>query len=470
VDNSINKKKIFISYAHEDAEAAKSLFNDLNEFDDINNPYLDLFLDKESLLPGQNWRKIIETELKDSHYFIILLSNNSIEQNRYVQEELKIAKDLSKERPDSQIYIIPIRLDDCQIPESLQNLHIVDLFPDRKKSFTNVLKALEIGKPKKLDISHWENLLSAIEQQNCIPFIGDSALEFFNQADDEYFLTSKEIARVWAKQYEYPIEGVYELPKVAQYLALKEGTENHPKTTFSNRLKRLKLPDFRTEKYKASPHAILADLNLPLFITTNYDHLLEEALRVRGRKPVSQFCNWNDQLRNAAEMGMVPPLFKQDPTYEPTIERPLIFHFHGSIEYPPSMVLTERDYFEFVINMNREADRDILPKNIRTALTLSSLLFIGYQLEDTDFRSIFQGGLSFMSSVPRTRTSIAVLQINIPSIANDKVKKRRIVKYLENYTFNMFKIIVYWGNSEEFIEELRVNWKSFINNGTITNV
>ena len=43
------KPKIFLSYAHEDIGMAKRIYNDLKNYG------LDIWLDTESLLPGEIW-------------------------------------------------------------------------------------------------------------------------------------------------------------------------------------------------------------------------------------------------------------------------------------------------------------------------------------------------------------------------------------------------------------------------------
>ena len=297
IDN--NKKSIFISYAHEDAEAAHRLFNELKEFDDPDDPHLELFLDKKSIMPGQKWRDVIENAIKESQYFIILLSKNSIDKNSYVQEELKVAKEIAKALPGFEIYIIPIRLDDCQIAEPIQELHTVDFFPDWQEGFQIVLNSMGIKKLERLPPSLWEHLLSAIDQKKCIPLIGESAIELFNQLDSKSFLTNNELAKEWAETYHYPLEGPYQLPKIAQFLAIQEGGEIFPKANISDRLEQLereKKPDFSLEKYKKSPHAILAQFDLPIYITTNYDHFMEYALeRQEGKEPFPEICRWNDE-------------------------------------------------------------------------------------------------------------------------------------------------------------------------------
>ena len=120
------------------------------------------------------------------------------------------------------------------------------------------------------------------------------------------------------------------------------------------------------------------------------------------------------------------------------------------------MVLTERDYFDFVIKLNKEDERDLLPTVIRQELPRSSLLFIGYNLQDLNFRAIFQGALSFSRRKSR-KISVAV-QIP-PSISNDK--KQRVVKYLDDYTKNMFEVHAYWGNTADFVKEFRQRREKF---------
>jgi hypothetical protein len=98
---------------------------------------------------------------------------------------------------------------------------------------------------------------------------------------------------------------------------------------------------------------------------------------------------------------------------------------------------------------------------LRKALPTSTLLFIGYSLDDINFRSIFQGGLSFMSSVRKRGNSIAVIQI---PVENDSVKKEKVTKYMEKYTNHMYEIVIYWGEPNDFIEELQTRWKEFKEN------
>ena len=69
---SENKPKIFLSYAHEDIAMANKIYKDLKRFG------LDIWFDNENLLPGQKWNVAIEKAIKNSTYYLVLLSSHSI--------------------------------------------------------------------------------------------------------------------------------------------------------------------------------------------------------------------------------------------------------------------------------------------------------------------------------------------------------------------------------------------------------
>ncbi len=134
--NGSHKITIFISYAREDFDAAKKLSEDLKQAGFIT------WLDKESLAPGQNWKTSINNAIKKSRYFIPLLSSKSVKKRGFVQKEFKYALDILDEFPESQIFIIPVRLDDCEIPyEKLKDIEYVDLFPDWNKGEQGFIQA-----------------------------------------------------------------------------------------------------------------------------------------------------------------------------------------------------------------------------------------------------------------------------------------------------------------------------------------
>ena len=132
------------------------------------------------------------------------------------------------------------------------------------------------------------------------------------------------------------------------------------------------------------PHRVLADLPLPVYITTNYDDLMEQALKSRGKTPIQEICRWNKYAMQSKRTSS---------NYVPTREKPLVFHLHGTYEIQESLVLTEYDYLDFLAAISRTAissKQNILPPRIQEAFTDTSLLFLGYRIADWDFHVLFR--------------------------------------------------------------------------------
>ena len=94
---------MFISYAREDFNAASRFYNQLRAAG------LNPWLDKVSILPGQNWDKEIRNAIKNSRYFLSLNSLSSVQKIGFVQKELKNALERQEYFPESAVYLIPIR-------------------------------------------------------------------------------------------------------------------------------------------------------------------------------------------------------------------------------------------------------------------------------------------------------------------------------------------------------------------------
>ncbi len=139
---SISKrtKRVFISYARENFETAERIYNDLKK----SGAYP--WLDRQNLLAGENWKNTIAKNIKkNSDYFLTLLSSKSASKRGFVHIEQKIALKVADEFSENKIFIIPVRLDNCELPEKLEDLHCVDLFSDYEEGMKEIFKAL-IGK------------------------------------------------------------------------------------------------------------------------------------------------------------------------------------------------------------------------------------------------------------------------------------------------------------------------------------
>jgi hypothetical protein len=140
---SKNKPKIFISYAHEDIGMAKQIYNDLKRFG------LDVWIDYENLLPGQQWKVAIEKEIKRSTYYIVLLSSHSVTKRGFIPKEMKIAYEVLKQCPKDDIDMIPVRLDNCEPALKITEVQWVDLFPDNEYE-NGIKKILKVVNPEGL--------------------------------------------------------------------------------------------------------------------------------------------------------------------------------------------------------------------------------------------------------------------------------------------------------------------------------
>lgn len=96
------------------------------------------------MVPGQPWKNIIEKEIKNSTYFLALLSSKSLSKKGFFQKELKLALEYFEEIPDSNIFFIPIRIDECNLVDiNLSKFHWVDLFPFYNNGLKNILRSLK---------------------------------------------------------------------------------------------------------------------------------------------------------------------------------------------------------------------------------------------------------------------------------------------------------------------------------------
>ncbi|MBF8276830.1 MAG: hypothetical protein HW406_212 [Candidatus Brocadiaceae bacterium] len=119
-------KKTFVSYARADKDMARRVFNCLKETEGI-----EPWFDEESLLPGAKWRPEIRKAIRESDYFLALVSSNSNKGRGVRHSELDQALNILQEFPINERYLIPVRLDECEMPrDELEEITWVDVFPD----------------------------------------------------------------------------------------------------------------------------------------------------------------------------------------------------------------------------------------------------------------------------------------------------------------------------------------------------
>ncbi len=116
------KLKVFLCYSSGDKKIIRELYHNLRR--DGFNPWLD----EEDLLPGQDWRAEISKTVRTSDVVLVCLSKEAVSKRGYVQKEIKIALDIADEQPEGAIYLIPLRLEECSVPERLTKQQWVDIY------------------------------------------------------------------------------------------------------------------------------------------------------------------------------------------------------------------------------------------------------------------------------------------------------------------------------------------------------
>jgi hypothetical protein len=313
----------------------------------------------------------------------------------------------------------------------------------------------------------WPALLRSIKRGQCTPILGPGLYEPFLGAP-------REIAQRWAEAYHYPMapHERESLPQVAQYLTINQYqrapydeleeylqgeiqaryAEDLPVNLRQGRVPLEKLLEAvgvrLRQELSVEPHQALAQLPLPIFITTNPDVLLASALKDAGKDPQVVLCPWNEYIEQ------VESIYDREPDYFPTPERPLVYHLFGRIDEPDSIVLTEDDYFDFLIGVT--GNKDLIPSSVRRALADTALLFLGFQMDDWNFRVLFRSILSQQGGSRRDRYAHIAAQIEPEE--GRILEPERARRYLENYFAKGADISLYWGSPEDFIKELTGRW------------
>jgi len=305
--------------------------------------------------------------------------------------------------------------------------------------------ATMLAASNELDEKDWERLLHRIEEGELTPFIGCGASR-------EILNLRTELAAAWTQEYKCPLGDGSDLAHVCQVLCVQRDWL-FPKERLSKHYAQLDSPDFDDPD---EPHAVLARLPLPIYVTTNYDDYMAQALRAQGKDPKRELCQWKESLKDQ-------PSFLRKADFEPTSDTPVVFHVHGYCrsehkELPESLVLTEDDYLDFLVSVSKEPES--FPERVQQAFAGTSLLFLGYRITDWDFRVMLRGLVSYIERSLRP-PHVAVQLVPEGGEATE-AEKATAKQYLVQY-FGRWNISVYWGTCQEFVSELGRRWEEFRN-------
>lgn len=321
----------------------------------------------------------------------------------------------------------------------------------------------------------WKTIIRRIKGGKCTPIVS-------YRVSSRHFSDNDAVVSAWADDLGYPLADRHNLARVAQYassiradaLSAKEEYLDFLKRRLLNRFRQEQSPDHnafldtledeisdlsfsevaarldypRYESELDDPLRILAELPLPVYLTTNFASFIEDALKAAGKAPRVEVCSW----RNDVEAD-VPSVFEQDPDYKPSVEEPLVYHIHGLDARPSSLILAEDDYLDFLFNVAQ--DPETIPKRVAVALADSSLLLLGYHLQDWDFRVIYRGLITSRRS-SRRLMSLSIQLTPDPQGVDNLADAQ---EYLERY-FKGANFEIYWGDVQSFMKELWEHWES----------
>jgi hypothetical protein len=221
---------------------------------------------------------------------------------------------------------------------------------------------------------------------------------------------------------------------------LAEAEEQIDALTVTEFARKLGYPRFGSAR--EDPLLILANLPLPIYITTSQHGFLELALETAKKKPRSEICRWRSSLDSE------PSVF-EDRAYRATPAEPLVYHLHGLDSRADSLVLTEDDLLQFLVTIvqDQSKDTDRIPRLIRQCVLDSALVLLGFELAGWDFRTLFWGLVK--QSTGNDEQGIFTVQVE-----PNPLEKAYVQGYLKEARFDVF-----WGDVHAYSQELQKMWK-----------
>jgi hypothetical protein len=314
------------------------------------------------------------------------------------------------------------------------------------------------------DLEIWESLKTFVHEEMCTLLLGPELIR-------SILGDGREIALRWSELHGYPFSSADrdKLPRVAQFVSIFQNLTDL-RIAYQKALREALISGYPSaipadllslERWKPEhllqaldsagaaqwseagedPYKLLARLGLRIYLTSEHGNLLQNALRDQGREPQVRLCPWNAAIRSRKALW-----YYDD---DPTPQEPLVYHLFGHFEEPASLVFTEDDTFDYLINLTEH--RDLIPDAVSAALADSALLFAGFQSDDWQFRLIFRLIMNQPGAEGLENYSHVAAQIAPREGLVEDAERARV--YLQRY-LGPKKIDLYWGTSQDFLSEL----------------
>lgn len=321
-------------------------------------------------------------------------------------------------------------------------------------------------------LANWPAVMRQIQNRQLTPILGPGLT-------DALLGSRRQIAQRWSESFHFPMapHNRENLPQVAQFLAINQKAELFPHNELisylrADLLKRYgdELPEElregdpdelpadhlsrlisavgaqRRKRDPADPFAVLARLPVSTYITAAQNDLIFDALREVGKEPRVDFFHWRG---NPISDPTIDPDFRPDP------QHPLVYHLFGRLDHPDSLVLTEDNYFDFLIGIRKNSA--LIPIYVKRSLADAGLLFLGFQLDAWNFRVMFRAIMDQEGGRAR-RPMYASVAAQIDPEEGRIIEPRRARAYLESY-FTESRVSIYWGGPDDFARDLLKRWE-----------
>jgi hypothetical protein len=315
----------------------------------------------------------------------------------------------------------------------------------------------------------WRDLCTAIKAEQVIPVLGPGLAEAI-------FGSPEEIAHKWAEIEQFPmaLPGHTGLPELARYLATIYSRpfvplewDRHLRVQILRRyteaLQRqpepVPLEQLITEmgckcrEREEDPYRVLSSLPAPIYVNAAPDNLLLDALRASNKDPQVFICPWNSDVEQPDSA-----LTRNRGIYVPSVEQPLVYYPFGWLTQMESLVLSDDDYFQYLIwagvDQTRGQNSDLLPR-LNRALSQYAKMFLGFQLNDWTFRMLLYSITDPTSGRTNRWNSVAVqLGPTEGMVVQPEMTRSYLEKYFGRFRNSLLPTSLYWGTSQRFVQEL----------------
>ena len=309
--------------------------------------------------------------------------------------------------------------------------------------------------------SFWETLLQNIGEKECTPFLGSGVTA-------DMLPRPEELAHQLAAKFSYPFPDHTSLPRVTQFIGTIDNRRLRKQllsVLVEQFRKRMGLPAVKTgmpqtlsqvieaadwaktslDLFESEIHHQLADLELPLYLTTNIDNFMALALKAKAGKVRREVVPWRDPSMQRRDLN--PPASPDDP---------VVLHLFGTDADLLSMVVTEDDHLDYMARISHDHEF-FLPVSVNERLASTTLLFLGYRMEDLDLKIIMRGLLTHLDL---QRWNMLHVAVQLESSQRDQAKEKEVIDYFQKY-FSDARIDIYWGNTLQFMSDLSARWKEY---------